>query len=225
MNTDTTFFTNEAGAALLDRFKKTLETTQYFDVLVGYFRTSGFHRLYDALEEIEKIRVLVGLSVDRKAYEVIEETRSSGELDFESHSNTKRLFSESTVAEMDDSEDSYYVEAGIKNFLEFLISDCRNAEEDIALGGNGKKLEFRVYPSEKIHAKVYISRYRKGDRDFGSVITGSSNFSESGLIANVSHRKRSAVRLLISNRSETIDDNAFRVVAWPIIHMASTPHG
>jgi hypothetical protein len=134
MNTDTTFFTNEAGAALLDRFKKTLETTQYFDVLVGYFRTSGFHRLYDALEEIEKIRVLVGLSVDRKAYEVIEETRSSGELDFESHSNTKRLFSESTVAEMDDSEDSYYVEAGIKNFLEFLISDCRNAEEQIANG-------------------------------------------------------------------------------------------
>jgi len=90
MSTDTTFFTNEPGAALLDRFKKTLQTTQYFDVLVGYFRISGFHRLYDALEEIEKIRILVGLNVDRKAYEVIEDARSSGELDFESHSNTKR---------------------------------------------------------------------------------------------------------------------------------------
>ncbi len=55
MSTDTTFFTNELDATLLDRFKKTLQTTQYFDVLVGYFRTSGFHRLYDALEGIEKI--------------------------------------------------------------------------------------------------------------------------------------------------------------------------
>jgi len=184
MNTDTTFFTNEPGATLLDRFKKTLKTTQDFDMLVGYFRTSGFHRLYDVFEEIEKIRVLVGLSVDRRTYEILEAVQTSKELDFESHSNTKRLFSQRTVVEMDDSADSYNVEVGIKKFLEFLASDCTNREEDIARGGNGKKLEFRVYPSEKIHAKVYISRYHPEDRDFGSVITGSSNFSESGLIAN-----------------------------------------
>jgi len=51
MSTDTTFFTNEPDATLLDRFKKTLQTTRYFDILVGYFRTSGFHRLSDAMEE------------------------------------------------------------------------------------------------------------------------------------------------------------------------------
>jgi len=45
-------------------------------------------------------------------------------------------------------------------------------------------VELRVYPSEKIHAKVYISRYHQEDRDFGNVITGSSNFSGSGLVAN-----------------------------------------
>lgn len=184
MSTDTTFFTNEPNATLLDRFKKTLQTTQYFDVLVGYFRTSGFHRLYDAFEGIEKIRILVGLNVDRKTYEILEETRSSGKFDFESHSNTKRFFSDTTVSEMDNSEDSYDVELGIRKFLEFLTTDCANKEEDIACGGNGKKLELRVYPSEKIHAKVYISRYHPQDRDFGSVITGSSNFSESGLVAN-----------------------------------------
>jgi hypothetical protein len=38
MITDTTFFTNEPGYALLDRFKKTLKHVQYFDVLVGYFK-------------------------------------------------------------------------------------------------------------------------------------------------------------------------------------------
>ena len=35
MITDTTFFTNEPGYALLDRFKKTLKHVKYFDVLVG----------------------------------------------------------------------------------------------------------------------------------------------------------------------------------------------
>ena len=38
MITDTTFFTNEPGYTLLDRFKKTLEHVKYFDVLVGYFK-------------------------------------------------------------------------------------------------------------------------------------------------------------------------------------------
>ncbi|OQX62317.1 MAG: hypothetical protein B5M51_06315 [Anaerolinea sp. 4484_236] len=35
-----------------------------------------------------------------------------------------------------------------------------------------------------IHAKVYISRFPEDDRDFGRVITGSSNFSHSGLQGN-----------------------------------------
>ncbi|MFK5983317.1 MAG: helicase-related protein, partial [Flavobacteriaceae bacterium] len=50
--------------------------------------------------------------------------------------------------------------------------------------GNGKKLEIRAYPSKNIHAKVYIGRFKPKDRDYGYVITGSSNFSENGLIAN-----------------------------------------
>ena len=41
--TDLTFFTNEEGHSLLSRFKSTLKDTQLFDVLVGYFRASGFY--------------------------------------------------------------------------------------------------------------------------------------------------------------------------------------
>ncbi len=47
---------------------------------------------------------------------------------------------------------------------------------------NSGKLELRAYPSGDLHAKVYICRFDENDRDFGRVITGSSNFSESGLI-------------------------------------------
>ena len=94
MITDTTFFTNEPGYALIDRFKKTLDHVQYFDVLVGYFRTSGFFQLHESFESIDKIRILVGLNVDQKTCEIIEETQSMGEFDFESHSRTRRMFSE-----------------------------------------------------------------------------------------------------------------------------------
>jgi hypothetical protein len=35
MQTDLTFFTNEPGSTLLDRFRKTLKDVKLFDVLVG----------------------------------------------------------------------------------------------------------------------------------------------------------------------------------------------
>lgn len=64
---DLTFFTNEAGQALGDRFNKIIKSnTKDFDVLVGYFRTSGFYQLYEALENVEKIRILVGINVDNE---------------------------------------------------------------------------------------------------------------------------------------------------------------
>ena len=91
---------------------------------------------------------------------------------------------EAVVGEIDYSEDNYNTEYGIRKFIEFLSADCVDPEKDQENGGNGKKLEFRAYPSGNIHAKVYISRYKAGQMTDGSVITGSSNFSESGLVAN-----------------------------------------
>jgi len=53
VSTDLTFFTNEPDATLLDRFKITIaNNTRFFDVLVGYFRTSGFYHPYNALDDI-----------------------------------------------------------------------------------------------------------------------------------------------------------------------------
>jgi len=184
MSTDLTFFTNEPNAALVDRFKSTLRAVRYFDVLVGYFRTSGFHQLADSLESVEKIRILVGLNVDQKTFELIDTVRSQTNIDFTSHKDTSNAAMEAAVTEIDASSDDFLTEYGIKKFIEFLSTDCPNPEEDIANGGNGKKLEFRAYPSGNIHAKVYISRYSEEQVSFGSVITGSSNFSHSGLIGN-----------------------------------------
>ena len=107
MQTDLTFFTNEPGSTLLDRFRKTLKDVKFFDVLVGYFRTSGFYNLHDSFESIDKVRILVGLNVDRKAFEIIDTHRSQASMDFESHKRTKEIFSDGVTAEMDHTPDNF----------------------------------------------------------------------------------------------------------------------
>lgn len=184
-DTDTKFFTNNEGFSLLDRFKSTLKDTQLFDVLVGYFRASGFYQLYGALEPIEKIRILVGLSIDRESYDMMQYHQQNGIIDFESHQRTKKKYQENLKEEIENTaENDNKLEIGIRKFIEFLTADCQDSERDKANNGNGKKLEIRAYPSKNIHAKVYIGRFKPEDRDYGFVITGSSNFSESGFVAN-----------------------------------------
>ncbi len=186
-NTDLTFFTNEPGQSLLGRFKDTLRDTKFFDVLVGYFRASGFYQLYESLEDVEKIRVLVGLNVDRETYEIMQINEENGTIDFESHQRTKNIFQNNLINEIENSKDNdEQLEIGIKKFVQFLKADCKATDIDPKHRGNGKKLEIRAYPSKNIHAKVYIKRYNDkiSHIQYGAVITGSSNFSESGLIAN-----------------------------------------
>ena len=163
---DNKFFTNEPDASLLDRFKQTLKDVEFFDILVGYFQTSGFFELYKDFEQIKKIRILVGLGIDKQAFEIIEDTKQQIQFDF-THKETKDLFSDTVVDEIDQAPDASQVEIGIQKFIDFLVSG---------------KIQIKAHPSQKIHAKVYISRFNKDDRDFGRVITGSSNFSYSGLV-------------------------------------------
>src|SRR5271169_6153469 len=90
ISSDLTFLTNESGNSLRDRFGDLLgEDTRYFDCLVGYFFISGFYKLYPALENVEKVRILVGLKTDRTAYELLQRAREQGELSLKSHASTK----------------------------------------------------------------------------------------------------------------------------------------
>jgi HKD family nuclease len=168
-STDNTFFTNDKSGTLLDRFKKTLQHVDNFDVLVGYFRTSGFYALYQELENIKKIRILNGIDIDKKTFDAYEESQLS--IDFESSYKLKERLSKNFQQEIVNAEDNQETYEGYQKFVEFLK--------------NGK-IEFKQHPSHKLHAKVYISRFGKpiSDVDYGRVITGSSNFSHSGLQAN-----------------------------------------
>lgn len=173
LHSDLTFFTNEPERNLYDRFNKVLKSnTKYFDVLVGYFRTSGFYLLYPAMEDVEKIRILVGLNVDEKTVDIIQRA-GDVQMSFEmSHKEVKDEFSNDIKEEMGNSQDTYHVEQGIKTFIDWLQSG---------------KIEMRIYPDAPIHAKLYIIRknIEKVPDQYGAIITGSSNFSKAGLINNL----------------------------------------
>lgn len=162
MSQDLTFITNEYGNSLQDRFASLIKHTQFFDVLVGYFYTSGFNAIYPSLEETEKVRILIGISTNKQTYDLIQKIQS--------HNEVNEEFGKTVQAEMAESENTLEVETGVKKFLEWL-----------EVG----KLEIRAYPEEKIHSKLYVMKFKEGEIDFGRVITGSSNFTQSGLKENL----------------------------------------
>ena len=168
---DLTFIANEPGKTLKDRFEQLIKDCEFFDCLVGYFYISGFHSIYKSLQKTEKVRILVGISTDRETYDLIREAEDEVRhlLQF-SHSETKEKIGDAVEYEMSNSEDNQNTEEGIQKFIELIKEG---------------KLQIRAYPSRNIHAKLYIMTFREGDRDVGRVITGSSNFTQSGLVENL----------------------------------------
>lgn len=173
IHTDLKFFTNEPERDLYSRFATILKSnTQFFDVLVGYFRTSGFFKMYEALEDVEKIRILVGMNVDHFTVKIIDRMGQEVHYVPVSSSEGKETVSEEVEKEFEKAPTSEEVEKGVRIFIDWLKSG---------------KLEMRMYTQAPIHAKVYIMRKdsEKVPDTFGSVITGSSNFSEAGLLNNL----------------------------------------
>jgi superfamily II DNA or RNA helicase len=87
-----------------------------------------------------------------------------------SHAETKEEFAHNVIHEFEETSDEREVEDGANRFIEWIRSE---------------KLQIRVYPSERIHAKVYIMTFHEESYDKGRVITGSSNFTQAGLIDNL----------------------------------------
>lgn len=173
VHTDLKFFTNEPARDLYSRFVTILKSnTQFFDVLVGYFRASGFFKMYEALDQVEKIRILVGLNVDRYTVKIIDRAKDESQYASISTAEGKNIIADEIEKEFESAASSAQVEKGVRVFMDWLKSG---------------KLEMRMYTEAPIHAKVYIMRkdQEKVPDTFGSVITGSSNFSEAGLVNNL----------------------------------------
>lgn len=164
--TNTKFITNNSKDTLEARFNKSLINTKLFDVLVGFFRISGFKKIFHSLENVEKIRILVGINLDSQSYQYISLANQS-ELRFYGDSKVKEQFSAEIENQALQDENEQDLEESARKLIEFIKS---------------KKLEIRAYSKGRLHAKVYIFQFNEEQDSQGKVITGSSNFSESGLV-------------------------------------------
>ncbi len=171
MSTDTSFFTNEQGFSLKERFGRLIKDSELFDCLVGYFYLSGFNSVYPSLENTNSVRILIGISTDKDTLDTINQGKNLVQADLKfSYSETKEIVEGLIQHEMEESEDTHSVEDGVCKFIEWI----RNG-----------KLQIKAYPSQNIHAKLYIMTFKEDAIDKGRVITGSSNFTKSGLEGNL----------------------------------------
>ncbi len=164
----TKFFTNEEGRTLIEKIEGIFQHKKihFLDVLVGYFRASGYFRIRPFVQRSGKIRILVGINIDR----LVQEAWDKG-LQFGANPNTSReQFLAALTGDIQESSYKREVEDGMVGLV-----------DDIATG----KVEIRIHPSQTIHAKVYIFREEiKHAHGYGAVITGSSNLTDAGLERN-----------------------------------------
>jgi phosphatidylserine/phosphatidylglycerophosphate/cardiolipin synthase-like enzyme len=162
----TKFFTNEKENTLLRRFAGVFEhipNIEYFDALVGYFRASGYFAIRPYLNKVPKIRILVGINVDK----IVVKYHSQGLLFKGDHQLALEDLNSSIKDDIQNSEYSKEVEDGIKQFL-----------EDVVTG----KVQIKAHPHRKLHAKIYIFKPDNfNEYTTGEVITGSSNLTDAGL--------------------------------------------
>ncbi|WPY97805.1 helicase-related protein [Christiangramia sp. OXR-203] len=164
----TKFFTNSGDNTLLNKFDGIFKNTSvhYFDALVGYFRSSGYFQIRKYLKDVDQIRILVGIDVDHL---ISEAARKGLEFNFNTEV-TRQEFIREFKEDIQQAEYQKDVEEGIVQFV-----------EDVTSG----KILIKAHPDKNIHAKIYIFKPENwNEHNSGSVITGSSNLSVSGLDRN-----------------------------------------
>ena len=160
------FFTNRDGNTLMDEFEGILSNNpqvKNLDAVVGFLRASGYFSLRPFLDGINKVRILIGIDVDK----YIARANQKGELFFGAEEEVKDETLNLIRQDIEQSNYTKQVEDGMLQMLQDLIDG---------------KLELRAHPSKKIHAKLYIlypDNYNQ--HCFGAAITGSSNLSGNGL--------------------------------------------
>ena len=165
-STNSHIFTNKDGNTLMKEFEGVLQHNpqiRNLDAVVGFLRASGYFSLRPFLDSINKVRVLIGIDVDK----YIAEAARQGKLFFGAEDDVKQDCLRQIRKDIESSNYRKEIEDGMFQMVQDLIDG---------------KLELRAHPSKKIHAKIYVlypddfNQYTQG-----MAITGSSNLSGNGL--------------------------------------------
>lgn len=159
-------FTNRNGNTLMKEFEGVLQHNpqiRNLDAVVGFLRASGYFSLRPFLDNIGKVRVLIGIDVDK----YIAKAAQQGKLFFGAEEEVKEEYLRKIRTDIETSNYRKDIEDGMYLMVQDLLD---------------KKLELRAHPSKKIHAKIYVLYPDNFNQYFQSMaITGSSNLSGNGL--------------------------------------------
>lgn len=159
-------FTNRNGNTLMKEFEGVLQHNpqiKNLDAVVGFLRASGYFSLRPFLDNIGKVRVLIGIDVDK----YIAKAAQQGKLFFGAEEEVKEEYLRKIRTDIETSNYRKDIEDGMYLMVQDLLD---------------KKLELRAHPSKKIHAKIYVL-YPDNFNQYSQsmAITGSSNLSGNGL--------------------------------------------
>lgn len=159
-------FTNRNGNTLIKEFEGVLQHNpqiRNLDAVVGFLRASGYFSLRPFLDNIGKVRVLIGIDVDK----YIAKAAQQGKLFFGAEEEVKEEYLRKIRTDIETSNYRKDIEDGMYLMVQDLLD---------------KKLELRAHPSKKIHAKIYVL-YPDNFNQYSQsmAITGSSNLSGNGL--------------------------------------------
>ncbi len=159
-------FTNRNGNTLMKEFEGVLQHNpqiRNLDAVVGFLRASGYFSLRPFLDNIGKVRVLIGIDVDKYIAKAVQQ----GKLFFGAEEEVKEEYLRKIRTDIETSNYRKDIEDGMYLMVQDLLD---------------KKLELRAHPSKKIHAKIYVL-YPDNFNQYSQsmAITGSSNLSGNGL--------------------------------------------
>jgi hypothetical protein len=151
-------------------------------------------------------KLLIGIKTDRATYDLIQTAKQQQEFVLEFHARVREQLPGEILTELQKSGDSSDIEDGVRKFVEWIKSG---------------KLEVRAYPSERLHAKLYVMTFADGHIDKGRVITGSSNLTEAGLQDNlefnVELKNRSDYDFAIQKFNERSTRRRRRSCSWSLV--------
>ncbi|MBA3065713.1 helicase [bacterium] len=162
------FITNQE-TLVSDVINNILPSTQKFYALVGYFYFSGFEELYRELKDKE-VKILVGMDIEKDLLNKIKEVELIQDINI-SRGKIKHNFNNSLVSLFNDTD--FFDSEEKQDAFRIYLSKLKDGTLEI------KKT---IQPN---HAKLYLFEHKKehtqGGVSPGTVITGSSNLTGSGL--------------------------------------------
>ena len=168
-----TKFFNNIETTLMDKFHGIATAMANFDIfhaVVGYFRSSGYFKLRQELENVNEIRILVGINIDN----LFLRSQAAGRIFFGNQQASLEQYAEAFLRDVKESKYDSEVDKGIRQF-------CNDIADD--------RLQLRIHPTRDLHAKFYLCLPQQySEHSDGWVIMGSSNLSEQGLGTTASPR-------------------------------------